>query len=155
MLCYTYFYVLAALSFQTARMHDLESIMNIKKTISLWLPVILWAGLIFFVSSKPTKVVSGFIWWDFIIKKSAHVIEYAIFYFLLFRAINKLKLEIKPKKVNWILPFLLLLIYAASDEYHQSFIPGRTAKVRDVGFDLFGGFLSWWQIKKQLFIHNS
>lgn len=134
--------------------------MNIKKTISLWLPVILWAGLIFFVSSKPTKVVSGFIWWDFIIKKTAHIIEYGIFYFLLFRAINNVKLTteswklVSKNKINWILPFLLLLIYAASDEFHQSFIPGRTAKVRDVGIDLLGGLLSYWLISRKLLVYS-
>jgi len=131
--------------------------MSIKKFLSLWLPVILWASLIFFLSSKPTKVVSGFVWWDFIIKKTAHIVEYAIFYFLIFRAVNNLELrihnlqcKINNKKINWLIPFFMLILYAASDEYHQSFIPGSTAKVRDVGFDLFGGILSWWQIKSRI-----
>jgi len=79
------------------------------------------------------------IWWDFIIKKTAHVGEYAILYFLLWRAIKK----------GWIIPLVLGLIYALSDEYHQSFVPGRTATLRDAGFDLSGMLIMLYALKNK------
>jgi VanZ family protein len=118
-----------------------------KKFLSLWGPVVFWCLVIFGFSSIPMLPKVGFIWWDFVIKKSAHVGEYAIFYFLLFRAFNKNKFQVLDTK-NWLLPLLFGLLYASSDEFHQSFVPGRTSRVRDVGFDLLGMLLSLWFIKK-------
>ena len=79
------------------------------------------------------------IWWDFVIKKTAHIGEYAILYFLLWRAIKK----------GWITPLVLGLIYALSDEYHQSFVLGRTATLRDAGFDLSGMLIMLYALKNK------
>ena len=134
-----------------------------KKTLSFWLPVFLWCGLIFTMSSIPTLPKVGFIWWDFIMKKSAHLIEYAILYFLLWRAITKAKLKVKNRRLRvetqgvdlkdikiWIIPLIFGLLYAMSDEFHQSFVLGRTSKVRDVGFDLLGMLLMLYWLKKKV-----
>ena len=110
------------------------------KTISKWGPVIIWAGLIFLVSSIPTLPKTEIIWWDFILKKSAHMIEYGIFYFFLIRALGKR---------GTLLAFIMAILYACSDEYHQSFVPGRTATLRDVGFDIIGIIISYQVIKYQ------
>ena len=133
-----------------------------KKTLSFWLPVFLWCGLIFTMSSIPTLPKVGFIWWDFIMKKSAHLIEYAILYFLLWRAITKAKLKVKNRRLRvetqgvdlkdikiWIIPLIFGLLYAMSDEFHQSFVMGRTSKVRDVGFDFLGMLLMLYWLKKK------
>jgi len=134
-----------------------------KKTLSFWLPVFLWCGLIFTMSSIPTLPKVGFIWWDFIMKKSAHLIEYAILYFLLWRAITKAKLKVKNRRLRvetqgvdlkdikiWIIPLIFGLLYAMSDEFHQSFVMGRTSKVRDVGFDFLGMLLMLYWLKKKV-----
>ena len=133
-----------------------------KKTLSFWLPVFLWCGLIFTMSSIPTLPKVGFIWWDFIMKKSAHLIEYAILYFLLWRAITKASLKVKNRRLRvetqgvdlkdikiWIIPLIFGLLYAMSDEFHQSFVMGRTSKVRDVGFDFLGMLLMLYWLKKK------
>ncbi len=117
-----------------------------------WGPVIIWAGLIFLISSFPTLPHVGFIWWDFVLKKSAHIIEYIIFYFLLIRALNPTSAkQILPTKINpetWTFALIIAILYACSDEIHQSFVPGRTCKVTDVGFDTFGMLISQQLIKR-------
>jgi|SRR3989344_3626004 len=98
-----------------------------------WAPVILWAVAIFTISSFPALPEVGFKWWDFTLKKTAHVIEYAILFFLVLRAF---------RYQHWFVALIICIIYALSDEFHQSFVIGRTAKLSDVGFDTVGMLLS-------------
>lgn len=114
----------------------------INKTIKLWSPVFAWAALIFTLSSISTLPTAQKIWWDFILKKSAHVFEYAVLYFLILRALQKRT----PK--TYLIAFIFSLLYALSDEYHQSFTPGRYPKLIDVGFDTLGMGLSYLKIKR-------
>lgn len=119
--------------------------MKFNNTFSLWGLVILWCGLIFSFSSIPTITTSEILWWDFVLKKTAHVLEYAVLYFLVIRALNKDK-RLKIKK--WWIAFIFCFLYALSDEYHQSFVLGRHAKLMDVGFDSLGMFLSYKNLQK-------
>lgn len=111
-----------------------------KKIIFRWSPVVLWCFLIFLLSSLPTMETSEIFWWDFIIKKTAHILEYGILFFLLVRA--------QAEKPNWLLAFLFCVFYGMTDEYHQSFVPGRTATIRDIGFDTLGALLSFLKLRK-------
>lgn len=113
--------------------------MTIKEKVKLWLPVFIWAGVIFWFSSQAINQPAPFSWSDFVIKKTAHVTEYAIFYWLVWRTNKSLKLSL-----------LMVVLFALSDEWHQTFIPGREGSLRDVGFDTIGGLLSLFQIKKNL-----
>src|SRR4051794_41888130 len=54
--------------------------------LTVWLPILLWAALIFALSSIPS-LHSGLGTWDLILRKCAHVTEYAILAFLLRRAV--------------------------------------------------------------------
>jgi len=121
-----------------------------KKTerFKLWLPVIIWAGIIFSFSSMAINKETEFSWLDFIVKKTAHVVEYAILYWLTFRAFSE-KGKIIQKKY-FLIPFLLCFIYAMSDEWHQTFVAGREGTLRDVGFDTIGALFSWNQIKRNI-----
>ena len=103
-----------------------------------WLPVFLWAGVIFALSSISQITVAEFFLWDFAAKKVAHLTEYAVLYALLLRATKK----------NWVLSFVLTMIYASSDEIHQSFVPGRNAAVYDLAFDFSGAAISAYIIWK-------
>jgi len=116
---------------------------NLKSSLGRWLPVFLWAVIIFAFSSLPQIKVSEFFLWDFIAKKTAHVSEYAILFALIFRA----------TKGSWILSFLATMLYAVSDEFHQSFVPGRTATFFDLGFDLTGANIASYTIWKLKQIH--
>ena len=103
-----------------------------------WLPVFLWAVVIFALSSIQQITVAEFFLWDFAAKKVAHLGEYAVLYALILRAIEK----------KWVLSFFLTMIYAMSDEIHQSFVPGRTASILDFGIDLSGANLAAYTIWK-------
>ena len=96
--------------------------------LAIWFPPLLWAAVIFTLSSLETIKVTELFFWDFLIKKSAHIFEYAVLFTLTFRATRR----------NWFLTYFLCIIYATSDEFHQSFVAGRTASVFDLAFDLSG-----------------
>ena len=93
--------------------------------MTVWLPLVLWAGLIFTLSSIPS-LHSGLGTWDLILRKCAHVTEYAILAFLLRRAVA----------TPWAAAAAFL--YACSDEYHHSFVVGREGRPRDVAIDSIG-----------------
>lgn len=100
------------------------------------LPAI-WAGVIFFLSNQ--EVLPGFTvsLYDFIFKKTAHMFVYAVLYILLFRAYQKTNYG-KFSKRNYFFPILISFIYALTDEFHQSLIPGRHPTFRDAGYDMLG-----------------
>jgi VanZ family protein len=92
---------------------------SLERFLKVWGPVIVWAGVIFALSSVPS--------WDDVLRKCAHVTEYAILGFLLLRAIGRE------------LPALVVgILYAASDELHQHFVHGRHASAVDVLIDSVG-----------------
>lgn len=120
------------------KIKQLNKFLEPNSTFGRWLPVFLWAAIIFSLSSLPQTKVSEFFLTDFIVKKTAHITEYAILYFLLYRATKK----------RLFLSLVLAILYAASDEFHQRFSPGRTPRLYDVfGFDLTGaniaGYILW------------
>lgn len=74
------------------------------------------------------------------IRKSAHVVEYFIFSVLLWRAF-------RAEASRWqfraaFLAAAIATVYAATDEFHQSFVPGRSASVHDVMIDASGAILA-------------
>jgi VanZ family protein len=96
------------------------------RLVFVWLPVVAWAGLIFALSSIP-DLGTGLGGWDLVLRKAAHVAEYAILGALLTRAV------VSP----WA-AFALGTLYALTDELHQHFVPGRQASVLDVLIDAAG-----------------
>lgn len=106
--------------------------------LKYWIPVVLWAGVIFFFSSIQIGGASQFYWKDFVIKKTAHLIEYAILAILLYRAI--ISSGVKPKNA-FLYAFFISIFYAITDEVHQIFTPGRGATVRDVVIDAIGAWI--------------
>src|SRR5580692_3725491 len=82
-----------------------------------------------------------------IIRKCGHLTEYFILSVLILRGIRAGE---KGMHVRWALVTILIIAgYAALDEYHQSFVPGRTAAVGDVLIDMSGGIAA--QIVASLF----
>jgi VanZ family protein len=96
------------------------------RLVSLWLPVVAWAAVIFALSSVPS-LNSGLGTWDTVLRKGAHMSEYAILAVLLWRALGA---EL------WALA--LSIAYAASDEAHQLFVRGRHGSPVDVAIDTVG-----------------
>jgi len=118
-----------------------------KKFIANWLPPILWMGLIFFLSSRPRVVVSETYIVNFLIFKFLHVVEYALLYFLLFRGFNSLSKKRFSRDEKFIFPIFLSILYAVTDEIHQTFVPTREGKIRDVLIDTGGILLLYSYIK--------
>lgn len=109
----------------------------VKVKIKLWIPVGIWMGVLFYLSSIPNLRAVENSFWDEIIRSGAHFVFYAIGYFLFFRAIN----FDRPKKNFW-LPLLYVFAYALFDEIHQTFVPTRTFQWQDLVVDFSGGFLA-------------
>ena len=106
------------------------------KLLRYWGPPLVWMILIFFLSSQESTQVSDVYTWNFIFFKSLHVLEYAALYFLLFRA--TLQENSKDQKKDRLIALLITFAYAASDELHQTFVPTREGRLRDVGIDTIG-----------------
>lgn len=104
------------------------------RLLTVWLPVVAWAAVIFTFSSIPS-LSTGLGTWDTILRKAAHVTEYAILGGLLYRALAR-----EP------LALAIGIAYAATDELHQYFVRGRHASPVDVAIDAVGvavGMLLW------------
>jgi len=106
-----------------------------KKFFKYWLPVLIWAGFIFYASSlKGEEIPSIFFGQDVLF----HLFEYALLALLLNRALNNFQYLTLGKPKRLFLVILSCLIYAISDELHQQFIPGRTGSIADIVVDGFG-----------------
>ena len=113
--------------------------------IGKWLPVFLWAGVIFFFSSLPVQRATEIYVTDFVVKKFAHISEYAILFALTFRAVEK-KFQVA---------YIITVAYAVTDELHQLFVPGRTAQISDILiFDLAGINIAAYCLWKLQQIHR-
>jgi VanZ family protein len=124
--------------------------------VKLWWPAIAWAILISILSTgsfsaeNTGRIIIPALHWlfpslppatlqfvHFLVRKSAHFVEYFILSLLLLRGIRAGRHE---AHVRWAVSAVLIVAaYAALDEFHQSFVPGRTAAVGDVVLDTCGG----------------
>ena len=104
------------------------------KIFKLWVPVAIWAGVIFFFSSIP-DLKTG-LEYDFVLRKIAHITEYFILTSLLYRAFRD-SFQMNPLRLC-IYPALFSFLYAASDEIHQFFVLWRNCSMRDVLIDSIG-----------------
>ena len=113
--------------------------MAFPRPLSLWLPVVAWAGLIFALSSIP-DLGTGLGTWDLVLRKLAHACEFALLGALLLRALHKA------------LPAIGVgVAYAASDELHQHFVEGRVGAPLDVLIDSVGvaiGIVLWRRVAR-------
>ena len=110
------------------------------RVLTLWLPVLAWAGVIFAFSSIPS-LSSGLGAWDTVLRKGAHVTEYAVLGALLYRARER---EAPALAAG--------IAYAATDELHQHFVRGRHASPVDVAIDAAGvalGMLIWLRVRER------
>jgi len=135
------------------------------KRLRIWLPAIFWMGVIFAMSAMPgdvsgeqsgtlVSIVLGVISFflgseaaagipvdliHLLIRKAAHMTEYAVLFFLYQRA-----LRMEGARRPGICALLLCALYAATDEFHQGFIAGRGPSVIDVIIDTLGAGIAWF-----------
>jgi VanZ family protein len=121
-----------------------------------WWPTLVWAAIISifstgaFTSDNTGRIIIPILHWIFphasqarlelmhhYVRKTAHFTEYFILSMLILRAIRGNR---QTTKLVWALTTIALVAgYASLDEFHQSFVPGRTAAVTDVLIDTTGG----------------
>ncbi len=124
---------------------------NKKAAAVFWVLSAVCMAVIFYFSSRTATVSTGqsnvFVqWlinlfgeselWVFIVRKSAHCLEFTGLAFLLGWAVLFTK-----GKTNIIIPFLIASLYGVSDEVHQLFVEGRSCEFRDWAIDSFGAIL--------------
>ncbi len=134
--------------------------MSPRKILKYWLPVLLWMGFIFWMSTGMFSWANTYHWLEPILRsirprishytivminnslrKAGHVTEYFVSGLLIFRAFKAGSTE--PHILRWAFrSVVLIVLLAASDEFHQSFVVTRTASVLDVCIDTGGGLLA-------------
>ena len=105
---------------------------RLRKNIDV-IALLVWCGGIFIFSSIPS-LSSGFKE-DFLLRKIAHVSEYAVLTYLFF---NVLRNRSHDERFNIYFSALASLAYAFTDEVHQTFVPGRSGNFFDIGIDSVG-----------------
>jgi VanZ family protein len=128
-----------------------------------WLPVVLWMGFIFVMSTSlgsaehTSMIIEPLLRWlnpdispenidlvHTLVRKGGHLTEYAVLALLTLRAVN---ISLRTVQTGgWYkatgIALLVAAAYATTDEFHQSFVPGRTASVYDVMIDTSGAFVA-------------
>jgi len=134
--------------------------MPTSKILKYWLPVLLWMGLIFWMSTGMFSASNTFNFLQQVLRsidpaisnstvrlinnslrKAGHVTEFFISGMLVFRAFRSGSNE--PRMLRWaMLSAVFIVLFAVSDEFHQSFVASRTASFLDVGIDTGGGLIA-------------
>ena len=142
-----------------------------REQIILYAPLLIWIGVIFVLSSgqgsstRTSLIIRPILEFLFpaateetlqlyhgLIRKCAHLTEYAVLGFLACRAFVRLS-EPSLRKYFYLLAVALVVIVAASDEFSQSFNPARTGSSIDALIDVAGGLLgivvyAFWSRKR-------
>ena len=132
--------------------------------LKAWLPAVVWMGVIFIMSAMPGEqsadqsgtLVKLVLWLvqtlfgaeaaaqlspdtiHLLVRKGAHMAEYAVLFFCYHRA-----LKYEGVRHPGLCALLLCSLYAASDEWHQSFTEDRGPSPVDVGIDTIGAAIAW------------
>lgn len=137
------------------------------RLLSRYGPLVLWLAFISFASSdgfsagNTSRVIEPIVLWlfphtshehletiHFLTRKLAHLSEYALLGILAARAFSSSPGD--RLRRHWFLAsFALVALNALLDEYHQSFVPSRTASIYDSFIDMTGGLIAltviWWR----------
>lgn len=128
--------------------------------LSAYAPVFLWVAVIFYLSSdsgsmnETSRFLRPLVLFFFpdiseaslqiihgIVRKSAHVIEYAVLALLVLRAVWRSHFEVL-RRYRFVVPLLFVIAIASIDEFNQSFSSARTGTYQDVLLDTAGGTIA-------------
>ncbi len=146
------------------------------ETLAWWTVTLLWAGLIFgastgaFSASLTAQILMHLFQFlhihvsppvfesiHFLVRKCAHMTEYAVFALLLYRAWRP-EHRFRWSRRTALYVAVAVALYSLTDEFHQSFVPDRTSSLVDCGIDTSGallGLLFIYVINKMSYITNS
>lgn len=139
--------------------------------VFLWIPVAFWMLVIFLFSAQPAtesaslsteilqvlqgimkRVLPGLVfegaWFHLLIRKGAHFFVYAVLGGLI---VNALWRKDQSFKRTCVMALVISVLYATSDEWHQTYVPGRAGQVADVlldGLGSLGGILATSWVKR-------
>jgi VanZ family protein len=115
----------------------MESLLNFKEFpdfTKYQLPVLIWMGFIFVLSSIPGSTIARVEFPD------AHLIAHSLLFGMLsylgYRAFKHQHYSRFIGEFSLLFSLFLVMLYGASDEYHQSFTPGRTEELKDFFIDV-------------------
>ena len=133
-----------------------------KKKLILWILIFVWMITIFMFSAQngdeSSELSQGFLrtfilrftpdnisedivnMMEYIIRKCAHMTEYAVFGILVFYQIKLYRL-LEKEWNRIVMAVICVMIYASTDEIHQLFVGGRSGRFTDVLIDTAGGFI--------------
>jgi VanZ family protein len=103
-----------------------------------WLPALAWMALIFVLSSQSGLAVSEDVAVERPLRGVAHLVSFGILAGLLLVAISGIR---RPGLAAVMLAFAGTALYAVSDEWHQSMVPTRSARVEDLAIDVIGALI--------------
>ena len=109
-----------------------NSTLSPTRLAALLVPPLLAMGMIFFLSAQTSDPVDR-AWWDVLLRKLAHFTEYAVLTGLWWRALRGL-----GARFPLAIAMAISLGYAATDEFHQTFVDGRRGTPVDVLIDSAG-----------------
>jgi VanZ family protein len=123
-----------------------------KRSFLRWLPAVVMMVVIFVASNTPARLIPSFGPEDVIIRKAGHMTGYGLLAVSYWYGMHL------NKKLGW-LAFLLAVLYAITDEFHQSFVPSRHPSwvdvlVFDAGGAIIGLFLSAWRQARKKIINS-
>lgn len=145
------------------------AVAKFRRYLKFWGPALLWAAVIYSASGDSksvqhsSRIIEPFVRWlvpditdeavrttVLLVRKTAHLVEYAILVVLLWRGFRG-TVWTKPEP-RWSRPaawasILGAMAFAISDEFYQTFVPGRQGAVLDVVIDSIGagaGMFTWW-----------
>ncbi len=98
---------------------------------SRFLLMVGWMAVIFWASHRPSQALPVFGAWDLAVKKGGHFLAYAILAVLIYRNTERFS-----HGYWWAMG--ITAVYAMSDEFHQTFVPGRNGTPVDVVIDCLG-----------------
>lgn len=108
-----------------------------EKILNFWFPVIIYSGIIYFVSAIPNLKTPGD---QLNLDKLIHFGEYMPLGFLISRALHKTNQGLSLRFL-FIVTLILTILHAMGDEFHQSFVPGRSGDWPDALADSIGGMV--------------
>src|SRR2546430_6502054 len=145
--------------------------MKLLRFVRYWMPAIVWMAVIFLGSTDmlsaehTSRFLVPFLRWidpqislaalnaiQFGIRKLGHLTEYAILAMLLWRALRSGTRWQMKMSILFLVAGIACAIFAASDEFHQAFVPTRTSSSHDVMIDICGalvGLAICWMARRK------